>query len=123
MTSIPLVRRTRATLRNTGTPINGTAADVGGWAEWEKGDRDPFLLDDVSGEESLDDEFMDEEIDLKKPTYVGGFGSDHRGVTNFLFGDGGVRSVSEDIEPAVLQQLGHRADGTLLTEGPTRGVY
>ncbi|NQU21335.1 MAG: DUF1559 domain-containing protein, partial [Candidatus Nealsonbacteria bacterium] len=107
---------TRATLRNTGTPINCTTADTGGWSDWEEGDRDPFWVEDASV-----DEFLDEEIDLQKPTYVGGFGSDHPALANFLFGDGAVRAVSEDITPAVLQQLGHRADGKLLTDGPTRG--
>lgn len=52
--------------------------------------------------------------------YVGGFGSRHAGVCNFLFGDGGVRLLSNDTALDVLQQLAHRADGKLLTKGPTR---
>ena len=111
---------TRATLRNTGTPLNCTAADTSDSSDWEEGDRDPFWVDDASADEFPDEEIPDEEIDLKKPTYVGGFGSNHPGLANFLFGDGSVRGVSADIKPAVLQQLGHRADGKLLTEGPTR---
>ena len=57
------------------------------------------------------------------PLSVGGFGSDHSGITNFLFGDGAVRSVSDAITPAVMQQLADRADGKLLTSGPTRNDY
>ncbi len=51
---------------------------------------------------------------------VGGFGSHHSGVTGFLFGDGSVRAVSNGIALPVLGQLGHRADGKLLEDGPTR---
>ncbi len=54
---------------------------------------------------------------------VGGFGSSHTGTTNFLFGDGAAHCVSEEISPTVLQQLGHRNDGQLLTEGPTRNGW
>jgi prepilin-type N-terminal cleavage/methylation domain-containing protein/prepilin-type processing-associated H-X9-DG protein len=53
--------------------------------------------------------------------YVGGFGSDHPGVCNFLFGDGRVQSIDKEIELNVLQKLANRADGELLSVGPTRG--
>jgi prepilin-type processing-associated H-X9-DG protein len=46
---------------------------------------------------------------------VGGFGSFHSGVVNFAFGDGSVRSISLTINGSVYQQLGHRADGKLLS--------
>jgi prepilin-type N-terminal cleavage/methylation domain-containing protein len=45
---------------------------------------------------------------------VGGFGSDHPGISNFLMGDGAVHSISASIEPSVYQQLGDRRDGKLL---------
>jgi prepilin-type processing-associated H-X9-DG protein len=76
---------TRATLRNTGTPIGKTSEE--------------------------------------KPAnnlYVGGFGAYHPGGANFLFGDGAVRFVNAVIDQQVYQQLGDRADGKLLTSGPTR---
>jgi len=48
------------------------------------------------------------------PLDVGGFGSSHPGGSQFAFADGSCRMVNESIEPEVLQQLGHRADGKLL---------
>ena len=89
---------TRATLRNTGTAIGMTGEDEG------LADIEP-AVGAAAEKASLE---------------VGGFGSDHPQVSNFLFGDGAVHSISADISPALLQQLGHRADGKLLTGGPTR---
>lgn len=48
---------------------------------------------------------------------VGGFGSFHPGVVNFALGDGSVRAISQTIATNVYQQLGHRADGKLLSDG------
>lgn len=45
---------------------------------------------------------------------VGGFGSHHIAGANFLFVDGEVRFLSQDLDQQILQQLGHRADGQLL---------
>jgi prepilin-type N-terminal cleavage/methylation domain-containing protein len=86
---------TRSTLRNTGVPY-GKA------------------LDQMHG--AFDGRPKPPENDLE----VGGFGSDHTSITNFLFGDGRVKSVSNDIDPKVFQRLGSRADGKLLESGPTR---
>jgi prepilin-type N-terminal cleavage/methylation domain-containing protein len=48
------------------------------------------------------------------PLVVGGFGSDHAGgVVVAGMGDGAVRFLSATIAPALLRQLGHRADGEL----------
>ena len=44
---------------------------------------------------------------------VGGFGSPHTGGAHFAMGDGAIRFMSENINPAVFQRLGHRADGKL----------
>jgi len=46
--------------------------------------------------------------------YVGGFGSPHATLANFAFGDGSARALTATMDPRVLQQLGHRADGKLL---------
>ena len=45
---------------------------------------------------------------------VGGFGSSHTGGALFLYGDGSMRFMSENIDPNVRQQLANRADGTLI---------
>jgi prepilin-type N-terminal cleavage/methylation domain-containing protein len=52
---------------------------------------------------------------------VGGFGSCHPLVANFLYGDGTVQTIADDIDLDLLKQLGSRNDGKLLTSGPTRG--
>lgn len=49
------------------------------------------------------------------PLYVGGFGSFHPGGGNFALGDGSVRFIGSAINITVFQQLGHRADGQLLS--------
>ena len=98
---------TRATLRNTGTPLGMTAGGLGGvGADWDEGLEEAEPPEGPAADKALE---------------VGGFDSEHPMVSNFLFGDGAVRSLSKDISPAVLQQLGHRADGKLLKDGPTRG--
>lgn len=47
-------------------------------------------------------------------TDVGGFGSYHSGVVNFLVGDGAVRAMSVSIDRAVVQSMANRADGQLI---------
>lgn len=51
---------------------------------------------------------------------VGGFASDHPGVCNFLFGDGRVQSIGNNIDLELLERFGNRADGQLIDHGPTR---
>jgi len=98
---------TRATLRNTGTALSMTPGD----GKYDA--RDGLDAEDEPAEPGEPDPTL----------YVGGFGSSHAGITNFLFGDGAVRSISNAIKLPVLQQLGHRADGELLTSGPTRNEW
>jgi prepilin-type N-terminal cleavage/methylation domain-containing protein/prepilin-type processing-associated H-X9-DG protein len=92
----------RSTLRNTGAVVDTTPGDVasanGGWGVPPS--TPPAITSDL---------------------FVGGFSSEHGGVCNFLFGDGRAESVSNYIGLDVLQQLGSRNDGKLLTHGPTRG--
>jgi prepilin-type N-terminal cleavage/methylation domain-containing protein len=49
------------------------------------------------------------------PLFVGGFGSSHPATSNFALGDGRVNSISYKISPTVLQELGHRADGKIIS--------
>jgi prepilin-type N-terminal cleavage/methylation domain-containing protein/prepilin-type processing-associated H-X9-DG protein len=86
---------TRATLRNTGTPINHTV--------------DPDAPPDPAAK-------FQPAGDLA----VGGFGSRHPGGANILFGDGAVRFLNDQIDNDLYQQYGHRADGKLIRSGPTR---
>jgi len=92
---------TRATLRNLGTPLSMTPGDAG---------TDLYPDELAAWENEVED----------KDLFVGGFGSHHPAGVNFLFGDGAVRTLSLDMPLPVLQQLAHRADGKLLTDGPTR---
>jgi prepilin-type N-terminal cleavage/methylation domain-containing protein/prepilin-type processing-associated H-X9-DG protein len=91
---------TRATLRNTGSPI---ASEYGGSV---------FQAETAPGPDG-----KPKAADLT----VGGFGSSHSGGANFVMGDGAVHFINEGIDRIIFQQLGHRADGKLLTGGPTRG--
>ena len=133
---------TRATLRNCGTPINQTPWDYGSlstgagppgttpaWANLVDTGRGPAMpspLADADKGAVAEAKAPDAAAPTVIPTSaedlkVGGFGSCHPTVTNFLFGDGAVQSVGDDIDPDILKQLGSRNDGKLLTSGPTRG--
>ena len=84
---------TRATLRNTGMLMA-----KGGYGLYYGAPADESDQADADGAPALE---------------VGSFGSCHPGVTNFLFGDGSVHSLSGSIDPIAYQQMGHRADGQL----------
>jgi prepilin-type N-terminal cleavage/methylation domain-containing protein len=50
----------------------------------------------------------------KASSYVGGFGSYHSGdIINAAMADGSTRSISGNIDPLILHQLGSRADGAI----------
>lgn len=83
---------TRWTLRNTGTPLN---------TDRHRGRRQPN--DDPDDPGATDAKF------------VGGFSSYHPGGGQFAFGDGHVGFLPENTDADVYQQLGHRADGKLLS--------
>jgi len=54
---------------------------------------------------------LPEDVD---PLWVGGFGSLHPGGAQFCFADGSVRFLSENIDPEIYENLGHRADGAMM---------
>jgi prepilin-type processing-associated H-X9-DG protein len=122
---------TRATLRNTGTAINKTAAITG---------VAPFTLpidpaaessaaaaaSDAASQPAAPADPMQPPAETPaapaqpakaaapgSPLYVGGFGSRHPVICNIAFGDGSVRTISGGISGKVLEQLGHRNDGSL----------
>jgi prepilin-type N-terminal cleavage/methylation domain-containing protein len=83
---------TRATLRNTGSPPNGGQRRIGN--------------PNFSPQPGIQDG--------DPPEFVGGYGSHHVGGSHFLIGDGGVRFMSENINPQTFQYLGNRRDGELV---------
>jgi prepilin-type processing-associated H-X9-DG protein len=100
---------TRATLRNTGHPINGV--DLAALELTEP--ANPPLP------ESLTARDLETRIELGSlavsPRFVGGFSSAHPGNgANFAFGDGSVRFLKQTIDRSVYRRLGHRADGEVI---------
>jgi prepilin-type processing-associated H-X9-DG protein len=97
---------TSATLRNSGTPINS---------------EDPRELlkssSLINSYRAIDPTtWMTLITDGNVPAArIGGFSSYHPGGTNFLFGDGSVRFLSERIHPDIYRSLAHRADGNLIS--------
>ena len=89
------VSGTRASLRNTGTPINGA------WLRWAP----PPATEKEKAEA--------EAAAQAGALVVGGFESYHPGGANFALGDGSVHFIQDTMDPLAFQQLGHRADGKL----------
>jgi len=113
---------TRATLRNTGTPLNSLTYNTGlprrtdSWS--------------TSGLAGPDDELLEPEpeepmpafdappgfvpgpggIMPGNPLFVGGFGSHHPGGAQFAMGDGSVRFIAQTIVPKTYANLGNRHD-------------
>lgn len=117
---------TRATLRNTGTPINGTkmlgAAEgyevIDFWGE-AAAEEYGYIGDDSEDAAKAEETEVEVPIRLTENQkaamkYVGGFNSQHPCVANFLLGDGSVRALADVMDFGVYQQLGHRDDGKLL---------
>ncbi|MBN1395393.1 MAG: DUF1559 domain-containing protein [Pirellulales bacterium] len=90
---------TRATLRNGGTPPSQTPGDANG------------ILEGMAGE-ALET--------AQNVLFVGGFGSCHPDVCNYLFGNGRADSITNHINAEILRKLCDRADGELIEGGPTR---
>lgn len=101
---------TRSSLRNTGWPIN--APDP--FPVQTPGAPTPFASPNPNWSDVAEMEQMIKGGQIPA-SFVGGFSSHHQGKSNFLFGDGSVRSLSERIEKRVYRSLGHRADGNLIS--------
>jgi len=52
--------------------------------------------------------------DLPGQYKVGGYGSNHTGGANFVFGDGSLRFISNSVELTVLQNMGNRNSGQVM---------
>lgn len=119
---------TRGTLRNMGTPINaltyrtglphsnGTPYD----GQSAPQSRDPLFIPELDSGATKEKDAGGGApaagapvIGLGNPLYVGGFAAEHPQGAQFSFGDGSVRFINQSAAPAVLSQLGHRADGKL----------
>jgi prepilin-type N-terminal cleavage/methylation domain-containing protein/prepilin-type processing-associated H-X9-DG protein len=87
--SLGWVSGTRATMRNTGTKINGSNL-------------------------RRDRSFMNQLPEDTDPLWVSGFGSLHPGGAQFCLADGSVRFLTESIDPKLYRDLGHRADGAMM---------
>jgi prepilin-type N-terminal cleavage/methylation domain-containing protein/prepilin-type processing-associated H-X9-DG protein len=85
---------TRWSLRNAGKGIAGPTGPVAG-----RGARAALPTDDTAD-----------------VLAVGSFGSMHGGVSNFVWGDGSVRHISQSINPATFKNLINRGDGELLSD-------
>jgi prepilin-type N-terminal cleavage/methylation domain-containing protein/prepilin-type processing-associated H-X9-DG protein len=99
---------TRATLRNTGFPINADDPLPGLVAAIM---RKPIRT-------ATDPDMIKSMIDGGKlpASYVGGFRSRHPGGANFLLGDGSVQFIADRVSEGVYRSLGNRADGNLISD-------
>ena len=98
---------TPGTIRNTGNPLNVYVGPFSNWAmPKEVLERLKAESDDPDAKPVLPAEICAEE--LPGQFLVGGFGSLHPTVTNFVFGDGSVRTLSNGISLEVYQELGSR---------------
>ncbi|WP_298864758.1 DUF1559 domain-containing protein [uncultured Gimesia sp.] len=95
---------TKASLRNTGSFNADFPKSAGAYNR-----KPPQPLPD----EEADDKNQNPVDPLLK---VGGFGSYHVGGAQFGLGDGSVRFLSENIDAALFEQLGNRADGKLIMQ-------
>ncbi len=109
---------TRATLRNTGHPINGVPefdlmademlasySQNGFKSEPAESDQNAEAVEAsaAAGSDPVDEKLL-----------VGGFGSPHAQGAHFAFGDGSVRMLINQMDAETFRRLGHRADGQLV---------
>jgi prepilin-type N-terminal cleavage/methylation domain-containing protein/prepilin-type processing-associated H-X9-DG protein len=95
---------TRATLRNTGLPVNVTATTVP-----PAGAKLPQNADPASAAQK------GVIADTDTLLAVGGFSARHPGGCNALFGDGSVRFIKSSAGSGILRLLANRADGEIIS--------
>jgi prepilin-type N-terminal cleavage/methylation domain-containing protein/prepilin-type processing-associated H-X9-DG protein len=95
---------TRASLRNTGSGVNGPFNVPGALARFGA----------VGPTEDPDQLATTSQAAPGTAAFVGGFASRHPGGANCAFGDGSVRFMKSSIGAGVLRLLGNRADGEIL---------
>ncbi len=120
---------TRATLRNTGVALNTTGVPpiaagktaMDDWISKENVEFDEDGSTDIGTDQPQDDAAEPKRKQppmIAKNLRVGGFASRHPSRVNFAFGDGSVRAIYEEVDPLLLQQYAHRADGKLTPQQP-----
>jgi prepilin-type N-terminal cleavage/methylation domain-containing protein/prepilin-type processing-associated H-X9-DG protein len=117
---------TRATLRNTGSPLNAMTRTTGLPAASDYKDWTPPADDGAAPETSPPGDAVADAAAAPSapktpaapgtPLYVGGFSSQHAGGVQFAFGDGHVQFLSSFMSATVLSQLANRKDGQLTPE-------
>lgn len=111
---------TSATLRNTGHMVNGATGFppvIGLDGTVSENPKPSGLMDpDQAGEPvtPLKNE-TPEQARLRIQRICGGYSSFHPGGANFCFGDGSVRFLKNSMSTIVLNRLGNRADGELIS--------
>jgi prepilin-type N-terminal cleavage/methylation domain-containing protein/prepilin-type processing-associated H-X9-DG protein len=91
-----------------------TRADNLGWVSGTRATlRNTSLIEDYQPKGHSAEAAAEQERKLA-PTFVGGFGSTHPGGINTGFADGSTKFFRRTVEPAVLHQIGHRADGEII---------
>jgi len=93
---------TRATLRNTGLPLNAPPAEA------------VVASQPVEPGAKVEQTAANPDAD---PLYVGGFASAHAGGAHMGFGDGNVQFVTDDIDMVLWQRMANRSDGQLSEHG------
>jgi prepilin-type processing-associated H-X9-DG protein/prepilin-type N-terminal cleavage/methylation domain-containing protein len=101
---------TRATLRNTGYPIDEPDAHAP--------PRGSTYLSQAGSSRSNDPNIVANMVEdgILPVDYVGGFSSWHPSGSNFLFADGSVRLLKQTIDQHIYRFLGNRADGNLISD-------